>query len=244
MPAAGNLFLTRDGSHENFRVSPEGFALFVDAGREDFLLGVDVSGYEHEDVRVEYAALDEKLPYLEVFLVPQDVFGENYVTIDGGAPDLVAVDAARAEAAAWTVSGFDGKKRLLTVQSAYGKGPDGRHYAIIANDGTGYTPVEIHGRESDGAYRADAAPEEDVSGLRLVPRVTGRVRDGTCLLRLPKRGGRRDWIVRASAGEEDLFRRLDMDEATGRRIGIDEIMSRAAPGAADTHEHDAELEGG
>jgi hypothetical protein len=248
MPAGGNVSLIRNGENARFRVSPEGFALFTDTGREDFVLGVDVTGYEHEDVQVEYAALDENFPYIEVYMIPQDIFGEGYTTIDGHIEGLAAADAVCIGPSAWSVSGYDARKRLLTVQSAYNKDIGGRHYAIVSNGETGYTPIEIRGKEADGAYRADGAPEGDISGLRLAFRVTGRVRDGTCLLRLPKRGGRGEWIVRAVIGGEPRFHLLDADETSdsvaAARIGIDEIIGRALPGMREAQGSDARMKGG
>ncbi|MDR2163249.1 MAG: hypothetical protein LBO70_04825 [Clostridiales Family XIII bacterium] len=249
MPASGNVSLTRDGKRTNFRMSPDGVALFTDTGREDFTLGVSVSGYEHEDVRIEYGEIDEQLPYVEVYMIPQDVFGEDYLTIDGSVDGLTDVDSVCVDAPAWIVQNFDSRKLLLTVQSIYKNEIGGRHYGIIANDRTGYVPIEILGREPGDTYRVGVPPDGEVTpGLRLAYRVTGRVQGETCLLRLPNRVGRKAWILRVAIGNKSRFRLFDIDKtaqgAAGRRIGLGEIMSRAAPGIADAHEYDAEMKGG
>jgi hypothetical protein len=229
-------------------MSPDGVALFSNTGREDFVLGVNMAGYEYEEVRVEYAKLDEKLPQLEVYMIPKDTLGDDYTTIDGKLAGLLTADAVCAEMTAWSVSGVDQRKRLLTVESSYKRELGGRYYGLIFKDGTGYLPFSIVRKVSDGTYKIDPAPQEDVSGLRLAYRVTGRVRDGTCLLRLPNRSGSASWIIRTVTEKGNAFRTLDPKEITvstaGRRIGIDDIMSRAAPVPKDTQEDDAGMKGG
>jgi hypothetical protein len=249
MPTFGNVSLTRDGKKANFRMSPDGVALFLNEGRMDFTLGVSVSGYEYEEVGIEYAEIKEQLPYIEVYMIPQDVFGEDYLTISGSKKKLTAVDAVCVDAPAWIVQNFDARKRLLEVQSIYKKEIGGRHYGIIANDRTGYVPIEILGKASNDTYHADIGPDEEIeSGLRLAYRVTARVQGGICLLRLPNRSGRKAWIIRIVAGNKSQFRLFDIDEmvqsAAEGHIGLDEIMRLAAPSKAETHEYDAKLKGG
>jgi hypothetical protein len=185
---------------------------------------------------------------MAVYMIPRVFLYENYTTVGGSVKGLAAVDAVCVEAPAWIVSDFDVRKLLLTVQNIYKKKIDSRHYGIIANDRNSYTPIEILDKVSDDTYRTDIALEGEVSGLRLAYRVTGRVRGGTCLLRIPNRGGRKTWIIRANTEKKNQFRLFDIDEANGRsagrQIGIDEIMSRAAPGIVDAHEYDADMEGG
>ncbi|MDR2156398.1 MAG: hypothetical protein LBO81_01255 [Clostridiales Family XIII bacterium] len=246
-PAVGSVTLTRDGANAHFRTSPDGFALFTNTDRADFMLGVSMSGYEREEIWVEYASLDARLPYLEAYLIPQDAFGEDYMTVDAGVAGLTAADAVCAEASAWIVSDVDARKRLMTVQNIHRKEIGGRHYGIVAKDGTSYVPIEIQSKTAgEDVYRTDVAPKEDVTGLRLAHRVTGRVRDGTCLLRIP--GRRKVWILRAEIEGKSEFRLLDMDETAGRaiggRMGIDEIMSRPAPDMSDTRTCDAAMKGG
>ncbi|MDR1952980.1 MAG: hypothetical protein LBQ21_00640 [Clostridiales Family XIII bacterium] len=247
-PARGHVLLSRNGAIVRYLMSSDGIALFSDVGREDFVLGINVSGYEYEELQVEYANLDEGFPLIEVSLIPQDTLGDVYTTIDGTLSGLIAADAVCVERTVWSVLSVDQRKRLLTVESQYKREIGGKSYGIIAKDNESYAPIAIIKKISYGIYKIDSVPTEDILGLRLAYRVAGRVRDGTCLLRLPHRSGNANWIIRAETESGNTFRTFDPSEAelstAGRRIGISDIMSRAAPTAKNTDKHDAEMKGG
>ncbi|MDR0851320.1 MAG: hypothetical protein LBN36_02380 [Clostridiales Family XIII bacterium] len=227
-PADGFLRLNKNGKELKYRNASDGLALLIDISREDFELEVIVSGFEPETVTVTYADLDEQIPAMEVSLIPQDSFGEAYLTIDGSLKGLIAVDAVRVAAPSFIAQAIDERKRLLTVNSLYNQVLPGRRYGIVSKDETRFEAIEIIKITPEGAYKLAKIPDVQVSGLHLAYRVTGRVRDGTCLLRLPNDDSNASWILRSVTAAGDSYRTFVIGDievgAEGKRIGIDAIM--------------------
>jgi hypothetical protein len=260
-PAAGILRLSRDGKDVKYRTASDGMVLLVDITREDFELEVSVTGYESETVSVVYENLEEQIPTIEVNLIPLDLFGENYVTIDGSLKDLISVDAVRISAPSFIAQSIDERKRLLTVHSLYNQVMPNHSYGIVSKDETRFEAIEIIKITPEGTYKLSKIPETAVSGLHLAYRVSGRVRDGTCLLRLPNDGNSARWILRAATSSGDSYRTFSIGDievgAEGKRIGIDSIMKTktepkkvdvdseiSAPDENENHEQTAEAKGG
>jgi hypothetical protein len=246
--ADGHLRIQRDGKELKFRKAPDGTILFIDTGREDFEFEVNIYGYEPETVSVKYADLDEQIPTLRITLIPKDPFGDNYLTIDGSVPGLIGVDAVSLVSSAFIAVSIDERKRLMTVQSLYNQELPSHLFGIIEKDETRFEPIEIIKVASNGTYKLTKVPEVPVAGMRLAYRVTGRVRDGTGLLRLPNDGSKASWIVRIAAKSENSYRILragdvGTDEA-GKHIGIDALLKLPKPKRNERHEQDAEAKGG
>jgi hypothetical protein len=227
-PADGLLRLSKNGKDVKYRNDSEGMALLIDIAREDFELGVAVSGFEPETVTVTYANLDEQIPAMEVSLIPRDSFGEAYLTIDGSLKGLIAVDAVRIAAPSFIAQSIDERKRLLTVNSLYNQVLPGRSYGIVSKDETRFEAIEIIKITPEGAYKLAKVPDTPVAGLHLAHRVTGKVRDGTCLLRLPNDDSDASWILRSVTSAGDSYRTFVIGDievgADGKKIGIDAIM--------------------
>jgi hypothetical protein len=68
------------------------------------------------------------------------------------------------------------------------------------------------------------------------------------LLRIPNRSEIAEWNVRAATEEGNYFRILNTndvaDGSAGKRIDVNDIMSRAAPISENPQMQDAEMKGG
>ncbi|MDR0853271.1 MAG: hypothetical protein LBN34_02775 [Clostridiales Family XIII bacterium] len=247
-PVVGALRLRKNGEDLKYRRAPDGTILFINMGREDFDFEVFSSGYENELVSVMYGELSERLPALDVSLIPTDSFGDAYLTIDGTLPELAAVDAVRIGPPAFIVQGLDQKKCQLSVGSLYSQELLSRYYGIVERDETRFEPIEIIKVSDKGTYQLAKMPETQVSGLPLAYRVVGRVVNESCLLRLPNDGGNARWILRAATGEESSYRAFCIDDievgSEGKRIGIDAIMNAPTRDQREGYEQDAEAKGG
>jgi hypothetical protein len=255
--ADGLLRLSKNGEELKYRRTPDDMILLIDISREDFDLEVSVSGYEPEIVPVIYAELDERIPAIEISLIPQDTFGEAYLTIDGSMKDLISVDAVRIGPPSFTAQSIDEKKSLLTVHSLYNQNQvlPNSSYGIIAKDETRFEAIGIVKITPEGAYKLTKIPETQVSGLHLAYRVSGRVRDGTCLLRLPNDDSNARWILRAVTEAGESYRTFVIGDievgAEGKRIGIDAMMgsepktkTKSAPKQNESIEQTAKAKGG
>ncbi|MDR3363425.1 MAG: hypothetical protein LBS91_00515 [Clostridiales Family XIII bacterium] len=213
-PVGGRVALRKNGSPLSFYRKEAGRAMLMNEGREDFDLEVDAEGYEPEKLRVDYAGLAGDLPMMELYLMPQDRYGNEYATFEGCLPGIVAAEAAKAGSSAWTAGSYDERKRLLAIQSVYRSEPDGSRYALIAPDQATFEPVEFAGKSEDGVYRlASPLLSESVEGRALSRRVQGKVSGDNYLLRLPRDGTAVCWILRIATGAGESFQTVAIGES-------------------------------
>ena len=65
-----NVLFMRDGVPVRPESRGAGAYVFINTGREDFLMRISVRGYEDYEVKVCYEEMDERLPVCNVFLMP------------------------------------------------------------------------------------------------------------------------------------------------------------------------------
>ena len=104
-----NLFDTTTGATVDERsvsfmrdgvpVRPEsrgaGIYVFINTGREDFLMRVRVKGFDEYETSVSYEGLDPSIPECNVFLIPSENTskGEKLLGLSGNLPFLESLEA-------------------------------------------------------------------------------------------------------------------------------------------------------
>lgn len=133
-----------------------GTYVFVNRGREDFLMHITVYGYMDEDVNVRYETLDQNLPMIDVFLMPSEKnhVGGTAIQINGtlsGLEFIQAINLNRPEAAFQTVSTKKEvtKMTVLPITSGGGVTLDSMAYALLSKDQKRYEVFTV--KEQDTA---------------------------------------------------------------------------------------------
>lgn len=134
----------------------EGTYVFVNRGRDDFLMQIKVYGFMDEDVSVRYETLDQNLPILDVFLIPteRNPAGGTAIQINGtlsGLEFIQAIDLNHPEAAFQTVSTKKEVTKMTVLPITMGGGVtlDSMAYAMLTKDQKRYEVFTV--KEQDSA---------------------------------------------------------------------------------------------
>lgn len=208
LPVAGSEVTVSDCGQRP-READLGTLLFIDYPREDFSLTLRSRRYEDCSVDVRFSELDEKLPVLDIPLVPRDGFygGEPLLTIEGVCPGTTEFSAVRMDDTACLYREFDAKKRLLTVFNPHLLELARPRYALVDTESVRFEYVRILRRMSDTTLKLEAAPTGSYGNYSpLTPVVEGLVRpDGGYVLRVRDSGGDAKWLLRRVDGEGEHF---------------------------------------
>ena len=90
-----NVLFMRDGVPVRPESRGAGVYVFINTGREDFLMQIDVYGYDRYRTVIRYEELDEGLPACYVFLMPSEntIRGRNTLSFSGTLPFLKSIEA-------------------------------------------------------------------------------------------------------------------------------------------------------
>jgi hypothetical protein len=173
--AGGRIDLLRDGGRLHFE-RREDSRLFIDNGREDFDLLVRARGFEERRVRVAYGELDEKMPALELHLIPdgRTESGGPVLTLAGEYPGISSIDAVRAGDAPALMREYDERRRLMKIFNPHHLEMNSVFYGVVDPDGGSYEAIEIEkrlpSRIQAGAETAKELKKQlpgDTDGVRL-----------------------------------------------------------------------------
>ena len=95
----------------------EGCFIFMNCGRENCLMRVEVYGFYPQTVTVDYEKMEDYLPSIDVFLIPsekQQIEG-RLLTLQGKLSGLVAVEAIHPGRPVSSIREYDAKKHTITV---------------------------------------------------------------------------------------------------------------------------------
>jgi len=115
-----------------------GTHILLNAGRENMYMTIEVNGYETYVTYVNYEELDERVPMMEVFLIPSEKPSKagEYISLKGKLPGLSNVSLLMRHDCVAHTDSFDKKKKILTVfEKGNRLNQEGSPYGII-NDAT------------------------------------------------------------------------------------------------------------
>lgn len=134
-----------DGELSNPMRKDSGIYVFVNTGKEDFLMQVSAYGYDDAFYDVKKETLDPRLPLLDVFLMPSEKnqSGGSVIKINGTLPGLDVIEAinlSRPIAAFQSVATKKNitKMSLLPMTAGGGVSLDSMDYAIISKNQVRY----------------------------------------------------------------------------------------------------------
>ena len=219
-----NVMFLRDGIQVRPEPRGDGQYVFINTGREDFLMRIVVYGFDEYSTFVEYWLLDERLPVCDVFLMPsENTFrGQTLLRFEGTLPFLKTIEAVSLSRMVCTFSAYEPKKRLLQVFSGGERSHlEEKFYGILNADRTGYEKIEIERTVTDRSVSLKKPITGEFAVNSPITRIIhGTVsKDGGYLLKVRDDGEDQRYIVRYEVGEETLFQTVDFREKGVRLHG-------------------------
>ena len=213
-----NVLFMRDGVP--VRPEPRGAGVYVliNTGREDFLMRIEVYGYEKYEISVRYEELDERLPVCYVFLMPSEntQVGKNTLSFSGTLPFLKKIEAVSLSKEICLTGEQNVRTGDISVFHPSGGriSLDEECYGLLSKDRTSYERIEIEKMISPKSVRLKRPMEGAFApNLPIVRIVYGVVREGgEYLLRVQDEGENTKYLVRYEVGEEVRFQVVDFHD--------------------------------
>ncbi len=210
-----NVLFMRDGEPLKPEFRGNGTYLFINTGREDFLMLIRVYGFEDYLCRVCYEDLDPATPEMNVFLMPsENVFrGEELLSLSGTLPFLTKIEAVNLLRPVCICNEYDVKKKILSV-FGYGSGRiemSDLYYGLLKTDKESYEKIEVTETVTPQSVRLkDALQGEFASNSPIMRVVFGTVNEnGDYLLRVRNDGKDIKYLVRYEVKDEVRFQTVD-----------------------------------
>lgn len=167
--------------------------VFINTDREDFLMRVEVRGYEVCELPIKYAELDERVPQCLLFLMPSESKKSGMPVMDysGEDPTITAIEAINIDTTNISFASFTKRDNSMDFfsQARTSLTFDNQYYAILKPDRKGYVKVRITEVLSTQKVRLEDAPPEGLEKNAPIARIIfGQVKDGHYIIRV--RAGR------------------------------------------------------
>ncbi len=212
-----NVVFKRNGIPVNPDPREPGTYLFINTGREDFLMRIEIFGYEVYETRVRYEELDVKIPECDVFLMPSESMsrGEQVLSFSGTLPFLKKIEAISLGRPVCFTREFSKKTNSLTVYLSSGGvvNLSDRYYGLLSADRKSYRKIEVEKAYTLQSVKLKAPIEEEgISNLAVARVIFGSVtEDGEYLLRVRDSGSELKYLVRYEVGDEIIFQEIDFN---------------------------------
>lgn len=121
----------KDGKQLLTRPRGDGNYIFVDIGRENCSMTIIAPGYDTEEFAVDYETLDEKMPSIDLFMIPSEN-NESVLTLSGKMRGLKKIEAVQLGKPVCSISEFipkDNKMSLFLPNRQINM--EGGHYGIL-----------------------------------------------------------------------------------------------------------------
>lgn len=210
-----NIVFKRDGIPVIPAPRDPGTYIFINTGREDFLMQIEVYGYEVYETRVRYEELDVRIPECDVFLMPSESMsnGEKVLSFSGTLPFLNKIEAICLDRPVCFAKEFNAKTRELTaVLNAGGRtGLNAGCYGMLNADKKSYEKIEVETALTPQSVRLkEKVKEEQISNSPIMRIVYGKAdSDGKYLLRVRDSGESLRYLVRYELKDEVRFSEVD-----------------------------------
>ena len=194
-----------------------GSYVFLNTGREDFSITVQVYGFDPCTVQIRYEELDSRLPMKEAFLIPSEnaAWGEKVITFSGHLSGLEELEAVSFKTAHCCIHEFDERKRIMKVfQKGSRAAMEDVFYGLIHMDTKSYERFEVVREVSDGSFELKSPLQEPFSVNSPIARIVfGRVgQDGEYVLRVRDDSDKLPYLVRYVVNGEARFQVVDFHQ--------------------------------
>jgi hypothetical protein len=210
-----NVLFMRDGEPCKPEPRGSGVYIFINTGREDFLMQIKVYGYDDFRKEVHYEELDERQPTVNVFLMPSENTskGEEVLCLSGTLPFIKNIEAVNLNASLCLANEFDKKKKTMKVFRAGGSSVDldDIYYGLLHTDKMNYEKIEVTGSAAPQSVILKEAIQEEFSSNSPIMRILfGSVdEDGHYVLKVRDNAKDIRYLVRYEVGDEVRFQTVD-----------------------------------
>ena len=210
-----NVLFLRDGREVRPERKGRGTYIFINSGREDFLMRVRVKGFDEYETSVSYEGLDPSIPECNVFLIPSENTskGEKLLGLSGNLPFLESLEAVNLSRIICFANEYDPKELKLGIFGQMG----GRvylydtFYGIPDADRGSYERIEVLDEITPQSVRLrDPLEKELAPNSPLMRVVFGSVKEnGDYCIRVRDDGKDVKYLLRYTVGGEERFKTVD-----------------------------------
>lgn len=211
----GTMFL-RDGRSLRLKRTNGEEWTGVDTGRENFVLGVNVRGFEKTSVPVRYELLDQNLPLLEIPLIPEQTEWNkpSYLTLEGSLESIEELQAVPLKGGDLYAVSYEENDRMISLYNPHKKILRLSTYAVVNQKSREFELITVLKAAPDGRYQLARGLEKSLDGRSpFVRPVYGMVTyEGQYLIRIPRYKDETEWILRYVADGREYFQTTDLKE--------------------------------
>jgi len=195
----------------------DGTHLFIDSGRENFLMHVFVRGYEKVDVYVDYEKMDGLLPMKEIFLIPSENMsgGIEFATLSGKLPGLRNASLVVLSDVVARTDAYDERKKILKVfEKGYRINMEGSPYGLINEKEKCFQILEVVSQpDSDKVKLKEPMEGEFFRNAPICRMMFGYVEpDGSYLIRVRDDRSKLKCLIRYEVDSEIRFLEVDFHD--------------------------------
>ena len=204
---------------EEFRPTARGFGNFIliNHGRVNGTMQVNVYGYEPYRVEVNYEALDERLPAVDVFLIPSENTrsGQEMLSLSGTLKGISSLECIHPGRPISGIREFEPKKKVMTIYA-----PNRRmnmihsYYGLYHSEEDTYESIEIVEQIENNKVRLrEPLHDEFTVNAPICRRIFGQVYpDGRYILKVRDDGKRQKYLVKYVVEGETRYKSVDFRE--------------------------------
>jgi hypothetical protein len=213
-----NVRFIKNGKDMNSESRGEGSYIFINIGRENCLMQVNVYGYEPQTIDVDYEKMDKIVPSIDVFLIPSENTskGEALITLKGRLSGLEKLEAIHPGRAVTTFRELDRKRRAITIFTPNRRAnlTQGK-YAVFNSEKVTFETVGITEELTEKRFRIKENPEEDfIVNSQICRIVYGQVwEDGTYLFRVRNDGNSLRYLIKYVVNGQVRYKKVDFAES-------------------------------
>lgn len=190
----------------------------VDIGRYDFILGVNVRGFERTIVPVKYEVLSQSLPVVEILLIPEQTEWNkpSLLTLEGSLNGIEELQAVPLKGKDLYMVSYQKEVCTISIYNPHKKNLRLSFYAAVNQKRQEFEIFTILKTLPNGMVKIDHDLRKTFDDRSpLVHPVYGMVSgEGRYLIRLPRRGedDKATWILRYVVKGQEYFKTTDLLE--------------------------------
>lgn len=213
-----NIHFTIDDNPFNPLRKGDGTYVFVNIGKEEFLMQINAYGYEKMCMKVNSKELDPKLPMIDFFLMPQEKnrIGGEVLEVRGSLSKLEYIEAINLDRPICLFHSSNYKKEvyklnLLSMTAGGGVILDSLKYAVLDEANMRYDCFTVTQQDSPSSVVIkEPMINEHKLNDKIYRIIYGRASpSGAFILRVRDDAGSLPYLIHFKADDKEYFRKLD-----------------------------------
>lgn len=195
----------------------EGCFIFMNCGRENCLMRVEVFGFLPQTVKVDYEKMEDYLPAIDVFLIPSEKqrIGRKLLTLQGKISGLVAVEAIHPGRPVSSVLEYDSRKHTMTVFAPNRRlNLQRQYYGVFYSEDETFEDIIIKEELSNKkVLLKEPISRVPPANAPLCAITFGQVEeDGRYILAVPEDGKDQNYLVKFVVDGDTRYKKIDLHE--------------------------------